>query len=93
MTAMLRVECFFEASNKFLSNGRVWCIQHVMQLAPVFTLLTMPVHFYNFDKTSLQVWKPDTYFLNGKKSYLHKITVPNKFLRIKQNGELTYSMR
>ncbi|XP_037077195.1 gamma-aminobutyric acid receptor subunit alpha-6-like [Pollicipes pollicipes] len=40
-----------------------------------------------------KVWKPDTYFLNGKKSYLHKITVPNKFLRIKQNGELTYSMR
>ncbi|XP_043236483.1 gamma-aminobutyric acid receptor subunit alpha-6-like [Amphibalanus amphitrite] len=40
-----------------------------------------------------KVWKPDTFFLNGKKSYLHKITVPNKFLRIKKNGQLTYSMR
>ncbi|XP_037073529.1 gamma-aminobutyric acid receptor subunit alpha-6-like [Pollicipes pollicipes] len=40
-----------------------------------------------------KVWKPDTFFLNGKKSYLHKITVPNKFLRIRKSGELTYSMR
>ena len=52
-------------------------------------LIRQDIDFYLF----LQVWKPDTYFLNGKKSYLHKITVPNKFLRIKQNGELTYSMR
>ena len=25
-----------------------------------------------------QIWKPDTTFLNGQKSYLHKITVPNR---------------
>ncbi|CAG7692606.1 unnamed protein product [Allacma fusca] len=40
-----------------------------------------------------KVWKPDTYFVNGKKSYLHSITVPNKFLRLRQDGFLTYSMR
>ncbi|XP_073999928.1 gamma-aminobutyric acid receptor subunit alpha-6-like [Rhodnius prolixus] len=40
-----------------------------------------------------KIWKPDTYFLNGKRSYLHKITSPNKFVRIKQDGNLTYSMR
>ncbi|CAL8119985.1 unnamed protein product [Orchesella dallaii] len=40
-----------------------------------------------------KVWKPDTYFVNGKKSYLHSITVPNKFLRLRQDGLLTYSMR
>lgn len=40
-----------------------------------------------------KIWKPDTYFVNGKKSYLHKITVPNKFIRIESSGRLTYSMR
>jgi len=40
-----------------------------------------------------RVWKPDTFFLNGKKSHLHHITVPNKFLRLRSDGFLTYSMR
>jgi gamma-aminobutyric acid receptor subunit alpha len=40
-----------------------------------------------------RVWKPDTFFMNGQKSYLHRITVPNKFLRIRSDGFLTYSMR
>nr|QQH14658.1 putative cys-loop ligand-gated anion channel subunit [Periplaneta americana] len=40
-----------------------------------------------------RVWKPDTFFMNGKKSYLHRITVPNKFLRLRNDGFLTYSMR
>ncbi len=25
-----------------------------------------------------KIWRPDTYFLNGKDSYLHKIAVPNR---------------
>ncbi|GLH14017.1 Gamma-aminobutyric acid receptor alpha-like [Gryllus bimaculatus] len=40
-----------------------------------------------------RVWKPDTFFMNGKKSHLHRITVPNKFLRLGQDGYLVYSMR
>nr|CAD7445972.1 unnamed protein product [Timema bartmani] len=39
------------------------------------------------------VWKPDTFFTNGKKSHLHRITVPNKFLRVRYDGFITYSMR
>ncbi|TMW43223.1 hypothetical protein DOY81_011696 [Sarcophaga bullata] len=31
-----------------------------------------------------RIWKPDTYFYNGKQSYLHTITTPNKFVRIYQ---------
>ena len=27
------------------------------------------------------IWRPDTFFLNGKDSYLHKIAVPNRFIR------------
>ncbi|KAI5700154.1 hypothetical protein M8J75_014970 [Diaphorina citri] len=40
-----------------------------------------------------KLWKPDTFFLNGMKSYLHRITSPNKFVRIRNDGFLTYSMR
>ncbi|XP_049808690.1 uncharacterized protein LOC126251967 isoform X3 [Schistocerca nitens] len=40
-----------------------------------------------------RVWKPDTFFMNGKRSHLHRITVPNKFLRLREDGVLTYSMR
>lgn len=40
-----------------------------------------------------KIWKPDTYFVNGKKSYLHRITSPNKFVRIRNDGYLTYSSR
>ena len=35
----------------------------------------------------------DTYFHNGLDSYLHKITRPNKLLRISENGDITYSIR
>ena len=26
-----------------------------------------------------KIWRPDTFFVNGKDSYLHKMTVPNRF--------------
>ena len=40
-----------------------------------------------------KIWKPDTFFVNGKKSKMHKITVPNKFLRIAPDGKVSYSQR
>ncbi|XP_069355161.1 gamma-aminobutyric acid receptor subunit alpha-6 isoform X2 [Maniola hyperantus] len=40
-----------------------------------------------------RIWRPDTYFYNGKHSYVHTITVPNKLLRISQHGDILYSMR
>lgn len=44
--------------------------------------------------TMLQrIWKPDTYFYNGKQSYLHTITTPNKFVRLYQDGRVLYSSR
>ena len=27
------------------------------------------------------IWRPDTYFVNGQESYLHKVAVPNRFIR------------
>jgi len=40
-----------------------------------------------------KIWKPDTVFLNGQRSYLHKITVPNRFIRVFPNGKVSYSQR
>ncbi|EDW26951.1 GL25394 [Drosophila persimilis] len=40
-----------------------------------------------------KIWRPDTYFYNGKHSHIHTITVPNKLLRLGQDGGILYSMR
>ncbi len=40
-----------------------------------------------------KIWRPDTYIVNGKQSYLHKMTVPNRFIRIAPNGRISYSQR
>jgi gamma-aminobutyric acid receptor subunit alpha len=40
-----------------------------------------------------RIWKPDTHFFNGQKSYIHMVTSPNKLLRIDPNGAILYSMR
>ncbi|KAK3853797.1 hypothetical protein Pcinc_039679 [Petrolisthes cinctipes] len=38
-----------------------------------------------------KLWKPDTFIYNGKKSYVHLITTPNKFVRLYRNGRILYS--
>lgn len=53
------------------------------------TLKEMRVHI----KVLEHIWKPDTFFFNGQGSYLHDATVPNKLLRIKETGDILYSMR
>ncbi|TRY74627.1 hypothetical protein TCAL_06418 [Tigriopus californicus] len=39
------------------------------------------------------IWKPDTFFINGKKSKMHKMTVPNRFSRISPDGSVSFSQR
>ncbi|XP_055333464.1 gamma-aminobutyric acid receptor subunit alpha-2-like isoform X2 [Paramacrobiotus metropolitanus] len=39
------------------------------------------------------IWKPDTYFRNGKEYYVHTITTANKLLRLQTTGDILYSMR
>ncbi|XP_039622453.1 gamma-aminobutyric acid receptor subunit alpha-3 [Polypterus senegalus] len=39
------------------------------------------------------IWTPDTFFHNGKKSVAHNMTTPNKLLRLTENGTLLYTMR
>ena len=38
-----------------------------------------------------KIWVPDTFFVNGKKSFLHKITVPNRFAFIIKLPMMTVS--
>ena len=38
-----------------------------------------------------KIWKPDTVFLNGQKCFLHKMTVPNRFIRVFPEGKVSYS--
>ena len=40
-----------------------------------------------------KIWRPDTVIINGKDSYLHKMTVPNRFIRISPDGQISYSQR
>uniref|UniRef100_A0A3P8WJS3 Gamma-aminobutyric acid type A receptor subunit alpha1 n=1 Tax=Cynoglossus semilaevis TaxID=244447 RepID=A0A3P8WJS3_CYNSE len=40
-----------------------------------------------------KIWTPDTFFHNGKKSVAHNMTMPNKMLRIEEEGTLLYTMR
>ncbi|CAB1447460.1 unnamed protein product [Pleuronectes platessa] len=39
------------------------------------------------------VWTPDTFFRNGKRSVAHNMTAPNKLFRIMKNGTILYTMR
>ncbi|XP_078579856.1 gamma-aminobutyric acid receptor subunit beta-3-like [Branchiostoma floridae x Branchiostoma japonicum] len=40
-----------------------------------------------------KVWVPDTYFVNGKQSYFHEITVKNRAMTIFSNGMIQYNLR
>lgn len=40
-----------------------------------------------------QLWLPDTYFLNDKKSFLHGVTVKNRMIRLHPDGTVLYGLR
>ena len=72
-----QMDCYFRQS---------WVDRRLQFSGP---LKTLPVSVNILDR----LWKPDTHFINGKKSYLHTVTTPNKLLRINQDGRILYSMR
>uniref|UniRef100_A0A3Q2YH34 Gamma-aminobutyric acid type A receptor subunit beta4 n=1 Tax=Hippocampus comes TaxID=109280 RepID=A0A3Q2YH34_HIPCM len=39
-----------------------------------------------------QLWLPDTYFLNDKKSFLHGVTVKNRMIRLHPDGTVLYGL-
>ncbi|XGW02358.1 hypothetical protein V3C99_014415 [Haemonchus contortus] len=40
-----------------------------------------------------KIWKPDTYFWNGARSYTHSITTSNRLVRLHPDGTVLYSSR
>jgi hypothetical protein len=40
-----------------------------------------------------KIWKPDTYFWNGKSGYLHTLTTDNRLVRLSADGLVLYSSR
>ncbi|CAF2467658.1 unnamed protein product [Rotaria sp. Silwood2] len=49
----------------------------------------LPVSIQMFSK----IWKPDTYFYNGRRSYIHSVPHVNRFFRIATDGSILYSQR
>ncbi|XP_074651147.1 glycine receptor subunit alpha-2-like [Tubulanus polymorphus] len=46
------------------------------------------------DSTMIEkLWVPDLYFPNGKGGNIHTITVPNKLIRLYEDGRVLYSVR
>lgn len=50
---------------------------------------SLPVSIRMFSK----IWKPDTYFYNGRRSYIHSVPNVNRFFRIASDGTILYSQR
>ncbi|KAM9796157.1 gamma-aminobutyric acid receptor subunit alpha-5 isoform X2 [Syngnathus typhle] len=71
------IDVFFRQSWK---DERL-CFKGPMKMLPLNNLLAS------------NIWTPDTFFLNGKKSIAHNMTTPNKLLRLQDDGTLLYTMR
>jgi hypothetical protein len=39
------------------------------------------------------IWRPDTYFLGGRKERLHRVTAPNRLVRLQASGRVYDSQR
>lgn len=40
-----------------------------------------------------QIWVPDTYFINDRKSFVHDVTMKNRLIRLWPNGTVLYGIR
>ena len=58
-------------------------------------------HFHDLNMTQLSlnwiflnnIWKPDTFIMGGRESFLHRITSPNRLVRLAKDGTISYSQR
>ncbi|XP_030065520.1 gamma-aminobutyric acid receptor subunit beta-4 isoform X1 [Microcaecilia unicolor] len=53
----------------------------------------IPLNLTLDNRVADQLWLPDTYFLNDKKSYLHGVTVKNRMIRLHPDGTVLYGLR
>ncbi|NP_001161175.1 gamma-aminobutyric acid receptor subunit beta-4 isoform 1 precursor [Gallus gallus] len=53
----------------------------------------LPLNLTLDNRVADQLWLPDTYFLNDKKSFLHGVTVKNRMIRLHPDGTVLYGLR
>uniref|UniRef100_A0A3P9AP44 Gamma-aminobutyric acid type A receptor beta2 subunit n=1 Tax=Esox lucius TaxID=8010 RepID=A0A3P9AP44_ESOLU len=53
----------------------------------------IPLNLTLDNRVADQLWVPDTYFLNDKKSFVHGVTVKNRMIRLHPDGTVLYSLR
>ncbi|CAH7460439.1 Gabrb3 [Phodopus roborovskii] len=52
----------------------------------------IPLNLTLDNRVADQLWVPDTYFLNDKKSFVHGVTVKNRMIRLHPDGTVLYGM-
>ncbi|KAL7989271.1 hypothetical protein Chor_011937 [Crotalus horridus] len=53
----------------------------------------IPLNLTLDNRVADQLWVPDTYFLNDKKSFVHGVTVKNRMIRLHPDGRVLYGLR
>uniref|UniRef100_A0A6I8PI29 Gamma-aminobutyric acid type A receptor subunit beta3 n=1 Tax=Ornithorhynchus anatinus TaxID=9258 RepID=A0A6I8PI29_ORNAN len=53
----------------------------------------IPLNLTLDNRVADQLWVPDTYFLNDKKSFVHGVTVKNSMIRLHPDGTVLYGLR
>ncbi|XP_016400999.1 gamma-aminobutyric acid receptor subunit beta-1-like isoform X2 [Sinocyclocheilus rhinocerous] len=53
----------------------------------------IPLNLTLDNRVADQLWVPDTYFINDKKSFVHGVTVKNRMIRLHPDGNVLYGLR
>lgn len=53
----------------------------------------IPLNLTLDNRVADQLWVPDTYFINDKKSFVHGVTVKNRMIRLHPDGTVLYGLR
>ncbi|XP_060728179.1 gamma-aminobutyric acid receptor subunit beta-1 isoform X2 [Tachysurus vachellii] len=53
----------------------------------------IPLNLTLDNRVADQLWVPDTYFINDKKSFVHGVTVKNRMIRLHPDGTVLYGIR
>ncbi|MEQ2211636.1 Gamma-aminobutyric acid receptor subunit beta-1 [Xenoophorus captivus] len=52
----------------------------------------IPLNLTLDNRVADQLWVPDTYFINDKKSFVHGVTVKNRMIRLHPDGTVLYGL-
>lgn len=99
----MAVYIFFSPKSTWVQNKHIFC-----SLLQDYTLTmyfqqawrdkrlsynVIPLNLTLDNRVADQLWVPDTYFLNDKKSFVHGVTVKNRMIRLHPDGTVLYGLR